>query len=642
MKSLLLAFLSAVCLLAQNLQLNNPPPSYAPLRDFVSVKDYGAVPNDGSSSTVNTANTSGINSAITSALANGSALYIPGATSCYWVNGTITVSGAITIYGDGTNSCIKLAASANVNVFTLTGSGGITLRDFLIDGNGANQGAATYNAINQAAALSGLKLVRMTLQNASNGGAVLGSTSNLLVDSCTFAGNGSYQFDYLVNSSTNPSNLVIVNSTFDDTNATAAFVDLYINGYSGTSASLQHVLIQHNIFRYHGLGGSTETDAVAVSSNSGAQISDVKIDQNSITFTTGTTTAGYAIESAGVIGATISANNIVSGPTGIWVVKSIADGVTKGQGTITGNYLTNALSGSTGIRIASGAGPTTVNDNLLGGAFSFGIALNESNTNVTGNTVLMTSASFNGIQYSCSACTGVLIANNNIIGYPSSISGIFPINIVGNAGELNMIGNHISNSYYGIVFGSLGSTYTNVLASGNQFTAATQPYYPGTGLPGVIVNDAPNSTCRTYTLSNNGTNFLVNSTTGIAIPASTAASVVLFPLPAKGMLQSLRIKSTTAWTGTGFTSATISIGDSVGGTTYYTSTTYDMHAATGNTNFQEAASGFTAAGTTVPLLHTADTYAGSNVIAALTANQNWNANPLTGVTDITACWITLP
>lgn len=170
---------------------------------------------------------------------------------------------------------------------------------------------------------------------------------------------------------------------------------------------------------------------------------------------------------------------------------------------------------------------------------------------------------------------------------------------------------------------------------------------------GVITQTVPVSTpgatvpsCAKYTLSNNGTNWTVNGAAGTAIPAATATttgtSPVLFALPAKGQIHSIQAKTTTAWSGTGFTSMTLSIGDSAGSTTSYTSTTYNMFAATGNTNFQVAMPGFTASGHNVPLLLSSITYAGSNVLAAITGNQNLNANTITGVTDIDICWVTLP
>jgi hypothetical protein len=117
---------------------------------------------------------------------------------------------------------------------------------------------------------------------------------------------------------------------------------------------------------------------------------------------------------------------------------------------------------------------------------------------------------------------------------------------------------------------------------------------------------------------------------------------VLFALPAKGEIDSITTKTTVTWFSVGMTSAKSTVGDSVGGGMSYTSATYNLLTAVGNTNFQNARPGFTVSGNDVPLLIPKVTYAGSNVMATLTSNQNWNAAPITGSTDYTICWKTLP
>lgn len=139
--------------------------------------------------------------------------------------------------------------------------------------------------------------------------------------------------------------------------------------------------------------------------------------------------------------------------------------------------------------------------------------------------------------------------------------------------------------------------------------------------------------CATYTLGNNGTNWTVavnggTAVAGAAIAAATSQSVALFSLPAGGFLTGRIVsKTSTAWSGSGFTSFTSTIGDSVGGATKYTSSTYDMAAAVGDTNFQDTAP---AAGLS--------TFAGSTVNAVITANQNLNTSAITGATDYRICW----
>jgi len=153
---------------------------------------------------------------------------------------------------------------------------------------------------------------------------------------------------------------------------------------------------------------------------------------------------------------------------------------------------------------------------------------------------------------------------------------------------------------------------------------------PTGGLLAVAESGSNVSACNKYTLTNNGTNWTVNGVVGAAIAANTTQSVTLFALPTRGKVQGITEKTTTAWSGTGFTSFAETIGDSVGGTTFYSAVSYDLDAAVGNTNFQDTA------------LFKSATFAGSNVQAVLTANQNLNTNTITGVTDIDVCWVSLP
>lgn len=133
--------------------------------------------------------------------------------------------------------------------------------------------------------------------------------------------------------------------------------------------------------------------------------------------------------------------------------------------------------------------------------------------------------------------------------------------------------------------------------------------------------------CTVYTINNNGANWTVNGVVGAAIAAATTQSVTLFALPSNGIVIGVDVHGTTGWSGTGFTALSATVGDSVGGTTFYESTSFDL-TTSGNTAFVNS------------VLFKHATYAGSNVVLALTANQNLNANTITGVTDVRACYVT--
>lgn len=189
------------------------------------------------------------------------------------------------------------------------------------------------------------------------------------------------------------------------------------------------------------------------------------------------------------------------------------------------------------------------------------------------------------------------------------------------------------------------STYNLIQDEGSPLTRRTTLDFTGTGVScadsggitqcTITGSGTPSYACHTYALSNNGTNWTVavdggGAVAGAAIAASATQSVTLFALGARLKVVGLASKTTTAWSGTGFTSFDSTVGDSVGGTTFYTSIAYDLDAAVTNTNFQDAT------------MWKSATYAGSNVQAVITANQNLTTNPITGVAEYQICTATLP
>ena len=166
----------------------------------------------------------------------------------------------------------------------------------------------------------------------------------------------------------------------------------------------------------------------------------------------------------------------------------------------------------------------------------------------------------------------------------------------------------------------------------------------GIGSQGPISGSPGGSICswQKYRLSNDGVYFTVNGLATITIPASEIARPTLFALPPRGKIEKISLKTIAACSGNGFLTCTTTVGDSVGGDEYYTSSSYDLHIAVSDANFQDAMPGFAASGVNVPLLHSSATFAGSDVKAILTANRNWNASALHLVVDYEVCWSTLP
>jgi len=270
----------------------------------------------------------------------------------------------------------------------------------------------------------------------------------------------------------------------------------------------------------------------------------------------------------------------------------------------------------------SGAGADLVQINLTNTAS--GVGSSALNVNIGGNSTFLVDR-FGNIRVNKGNGGGALQYENGGLGVAVWSGDTAGFNLVSPASLFLM-------SSVGVKDTALTRKTTNeaLITDGSAQTYAKAAKL--SAAPGGLVH-----TCGTYTLNNNGTNWTVafnggTAVVGAAIAASATQSVTLFALPARGKITDIiTTKTTTAWSGTAFTTITSTIGDSVGGTTYYTSSPFENTAATSNTNYQDA----------VPLKSSAS-YAGSNVSVSLTANQNLNAQTITGITDFSVCWETIP
>lgn len=137
--------------------------------------------------------------------------------------------------------------------------------------------------------------------------------------------------------------------------------------------------------------------------------------------------------------------------------------------------------------------------------------------------------------------------------------------------------------------------------------------------------------------TNSNTNWTLNFGGGAGPAAANAGiatqAVPIYYIAPKQKLTRLSLKTTTAFSGTSLTALTVTWGDSVGGTTWYSSTTYDLVPAVSNTNYQDI----------VPPLNTSDTWGGSTLNLAMTATgANLNVANIAGAVDLTFCIASIP
>lgn len=111
------------------------------------------------------------------------------------------------------------------------------------------------------------------------------------------------------------------------------------------------------------------------------------------------------------------------------------------------------------------------------------------------------------------------------------------------------------------------------------------------------------------------------------IDAATSQEITFANLPAKTKVMAITLKTETEFSGSGFTSVNVEIGD--GTTDDYYATTYDCDAAVSNTNFSDTQ------------MYKSPSFASSNMIAKFTANQNLGNGAATNLsTGNLEIWVT--
>jgi hypothetical protein len=189
-------------------------------------------------------------------------------------------------------------------------------------------------------------------------------------------------------------------------------------------------------------------------------------------------------------------------------------------------------------------------------------------------------------------------------------------------------------SYIGALYPALSRTINPSVVA---FKRVTTPQY---ALNGMYPTGRVNPSCQNYTISiTSGGNWFVNGADqGYSTTALTYQYIYfLDSTPANSVFTGVSMKTTTAFSGSGFTSLAATLGDGVGlgppaaDTTWYVSSPYDLDATVAVTNHAEYA-----------IFKAPQDISEGHMFLAITANQNMNASPLTGTVIVNVCWAVMP
>ena len=403
--------------------------------------------------TYGTDDTAAINTAIAAA-ARGTVFFPAG---IYMINASgVAVSTAVKLFGASqTGTILKLAASAT-QLLNVTASN-VSIENITFDG----MFNVTGNVATFALGLSTISVRSSTFTNSINYGVYFNSTSNLLVDGCSFTKAGVTELFYGINAAC--SNVNIVNNYCDNQGITASgiTVGIWVDWFS--VGILNNLNISNNIVIYPGRG-STESDGIVVSVGAAGN-ADTLVVSNNVIKCVGASTSGFGIEIAACTNCSVTDNSILCvGGTGI-VLENAA------TGTCSGNSIKSTTSDS-GAGISLVAVDWDVNSNYISG-FVYGIATTVGDVAIDGNSI---SSSNTGIYYNVNAggpsnisCNKLRACTYGITTYGATVR------------NLSIVDNSIDGGGYGITF--WGTAHSHCLCSGNQITSTnTYSSAPATGV----------------------------------------------------------------------------------------------------------------------------------------------------------------
>ena len=510
--------LAAAPVSAQQGNQGVPVPSGNSASPLFNVASYGAVC-DGVTNFA-----SQIQAAASAVPSSGGVLYFPRSAGACIVSSTITIANPTAVVADSpTATGVKLANGSNAHVFTVTSSN-VGFYNLTINGNGSNQGTASYDGIDFASGLSGLTVQGCVIENAAKDDVYMISDSHVLVAESTLSGAGDDQFNYETTASVASGDIKIIDNTIDSTAITASFVAVYAVDAIGAGSTVTDVTVSGNSVHL-ALSSANETDGIVVNGNTTGSVSRVIVEKNNIAGISGSSTDSNGIEIAkGVDDFTVGQNTVSLMYQGMLVQNCTASGCTD-SGSVVGNTLI-APAGNQGVGIylndESRTQRVSVTGNTIIG-WHTALVINSSNTTASGNAIALTSANNFGIEVTNASNVDVI---GNYLTGTSTSDGNWGLFTSGTAvTDVSFRQNQVANVSYGTIWGA--TTHTRVVAAGNSFGAIASPYTLGTGggVPaGVTVID------------DNGALGTIVSQSAVNLTGQTAAkaSTLLYAVPANG------------------------------------------------------------------------------------------------------------
>lgn len=441
------------------------------------------------------------------------------------MSSAITIANPTAVEADSaTATGIKLANGSNAHVFSVTSSN-VGFYNLTINGNGSNQGSASYDGIDFATGLAGLTVQGCVIENAAKDDVYMISDSHVLLAQNTLSGAGEDQFNYETTASVASNDIKIIDNMIDSTAISTSFVAVYAVDAIGSGSTVSDVTVAGNTVHMP-LASGNETDGIVVNGNTNGSVSRVTVERNNIAATSGSgSTDSNGIEIAkGVDDFTVGQNTVSLMYQGMLIQNCTTTGCTD-SGSVVGNTLI-AASGNQGVGIdlndESKTQRVTVTANTIIG-WHTAVSISSSNTTVSGNAIALTSANNFGVEVA--NVSNVDVVGNYLTGTGTG-DGNWGLYTSGSTvTDVSFRANQVANLSYGMIWSA--TTHTRVVASGNSFGAITSPYTLGTsgGVPaGVTVID------------DNGGLGVIASQAAVNLTGQTAAkaSTLLYAVPANG------------------------------------------------------------------------------------------------------------